>query len=193
MLTDHIGIPQLRDMANRSEQVSGEIGPNNLSRLASLLYSDADQQRIEVQLSFHRGAQGFPEISGKVSGSVELRCQRCLGALVWPVDLEFRLLVVESENDVDEIAEPFDSVVAGEHGLDLLSLIEDEVLGSLPLAPMHEADAVCKTPDFSGGDRTDKQVDADIASESKFEADTHRPFSGLAAMFNGAATTGDKD
>lgn len=194
MLADHIGIPQLREMASRSEQVSGEIGPKDLSRLSSLLYSDADHQRIDVQLSFHRGPQGFPEIAGKASGSIELRCQRCLGALDWPVELNFQLVVVESESDIDEIARPFDAVVAGEHGIDLAKLVEDELLGSLPLAPMHENFDGCRAPVFSEFCDVDvKQADADETSVLDSEAETHRPFAGLAAMMTGEAKAGDTD
>ena len=196
MLADHIGMPQLREMAGRSEQVSVEVGLKDLSRLAALLYADADQQRIEVQLSFHRGAQGFPEISGKASGSIELRCQRCLGSLAWPVDLDFQLAVVESDSDVEEVARPFDTLVAGEHGIELAKLVEDELLGSLPLAPMHEDFAVCTVPDFPGHNQADEQAGSDSAAEVESEADsqeTYRPFAGLATMINRGAKGGNTD
>lgn len=205
MLADHIGIPQLREMAGRSEQVSGEVGLRDLSRLAALLYADADKQRIEVQLRFHRGAQGFPEISGKASGSIELRCQRCLGALAWPVDLEFQLAVVESDSDVEEVARPFDTLVAGEHGIELAKLVEDELLGSLPLAPMHEDFAVCAAPDFPGHSQDHEKVDDEKANakapgdsaaaiESAAEnEETHRPFAGLATLLNSGAKGGNTD
>ena len=197
MLVDHFGIPQLRDFASRSEQVSSSVRVDDLPRLAELLHPDgglADnlsgpkgsghesgnkegQQELDVRIEFLGGMQSFPEIKGHVVGSLEIFCQRCLGALKWPVDLDFRLVVVASEADFDEVAEPFDTVVAGEHGIKLAEVIEDELLSSLPLAPMHEDLASCETS--IGVKFTD--IDNE-SSEFEAETETNRPFGDLASL-----------
>lgn len=194
MLADHIGIPQLREMAGRSEQVSGEIGLRDLSRLASFLHTEqgAENRRLDVQLSFHRGAQGFPEISGLASGSLELRCQRCLGALEWPVDLSFRLAIVESDSDVDDIPESFDTVVAGEHGIEFAKIIEDEVLASLPLAPMHQESDGCRMPELPEHQDETVSTATEASSERGAEADTNRPFAQLADLLSTKVGVNDK-
>ena len=93
----------------------------------------------------------------------------------WIADTEFRLVVVGSERDLESVAEPFDTVVAGEHGVDIRQLIEDELLGSLPLAPMHASAAECEPM-------------AEAVVEAKPDAalqDTNRPFAGLDALLKG--------
>jgi uncharacterized protein len=176
MLADHLGVPHLRDLASRSEQISASIDLVDMSRLRDILFAGSVEsaRQLDVKLEFLGGAQGYPEISGNVKGLLELCCQRCLGSLDWPVDLDFQLLVVGSEADCDEVAEPFDAVIAGEQGVQLTSVIEDELIGSLPLAPMHIAGDSCL-------------VSANIIQEQQEELpvkDNHRPFANLADLLN---------
>ncbi len=184
MLADHIGLPQLRELASRSEQVTDSIRLGGMSRLASLLHSGADltDKELNVRIEFLGGMQGFPEISGHLSGSLDIRCQRCLGSLNWPVDFEFHLVVVGSEADVDEVAEPFDAVIAGEHGIQLMEVIEDELLSSLPLAPMHSNVEKCET---SAAVRNISKVFDSDADENE----TNKPFGKLAALIKSSEST----
>jgi len=188
MLDDHlgvaIGLPHLRGLAHRSEQVVGEFNLKDMARLQPLLLATEGgaSDCLDVRVRFHGGLEGFPEISGTVSGSLALRCQRCLGVLMWPLNLDFRLVVVESDNDMENIADPFDALVAGEDGIRLIEVVEDEILGSLPLAPAH-ADAA----DCNGAAPASFVVVGDSAVSSMPDAkaaveETARPFEGLADM-----------
>ena len=183
MLADHIGIPQLRDLASRSEQVNSPIRVTAMPRLAGLLHPDIEpaDKELDVRLEFLGGIlggiQGFPEIKGHVTGSLDIYCQRCLAALNWPVDIDFRVVVIASEADFDEVSEPFDTVVAGEQGIRLAEVIEDELIGSLPLAPMHMDLASCETS--IGVKFTD--IDSE-PSEPDSEAEMNRPFGDLASL-----------
>jgi uncharacterized protein len=183
MLADHIGVPQLRDLASRSEQIRESIGLGKMTRLAELLF-DSDTQadrELEVQIDLLAGMQGFPEISGQVKGSLDICCQRCLGSLVWPVEIDFHLVIVGSETDYDEVAEPFDTLVAGEHGVSLTSIIEDELIASLPLAPMHPGNGVCEITATTAGKAEEKAVENQESGESA-ESEVHRPFANLDAL-----------
>jgi uncharacterized protein len=183
MLVDHIGIPQIRDMAKRSEAITDNVRLNDLPRLKEMLYSDENtaEPRIDVRIRFRSGVQGFPEISGNVSGLLRLRCQRCLGALDWPLNLDFQLAVVESDADIEEVAEPFDTLVAGEHGIALAEVVEDEVLSSLPLAPVHEKIADCHDAELLETKIVYEQ-DGFAADTGQAVAKTNHPFAGLANM-----------
>jgi uncharacterized protein len=201
MLADHFGIPQLRDFASRSEQVSSSIRVDELPRLAELLHPDsrladkesllnegqikagrkAEQQReLDVRIEFLGRMQGFPEIKGHITGSLDVYCQRCLGSLNWPVDIDFRLVVIGSEADFDKVAEPFDTLVAGDHGVQLTEVIEDELLGSLPLAPMHADLANCETS--IGVKFTDLDSESSAPDSG---TETNRPFGDLASLLKG--------
>lgn len=73
-----------------------------------------------------------------IVGEVELTCQRCLGGMPHAFRNERCLQLARSETELERLdALPdSDAILAGDV-LDLVDLIEDEVLLSLPLAAMH--------------------------------------------------------
>jgi len=80
----------------------------------------------------------------QASAAVPLSCQRCLGPVVTPLEVDrwFRFVAdeatAETEDDDSE-----EDVLALEPRPDLLDLLEDELLMSVPLVPMHN---VCPAP-----------------------------------------------
>jgi len=75
-----------------------------------------------------------------------LPCQRCLGSMPYKVDVERTLYLARNEAEMERLdALPdSDAIQAGE-ALNLVDLVEDEVLLSLPLATMH-AEGECPVP-----------------------------------------------
>ena len=73
-----------------------------------------------------------------VHGEVELTCQRCLAGLLHRIDIDRTVHLARNADELDRLdALPDgDAILAGDK-LDLLVLVEDEVLLSLPLAAMH--------------------------------------------------------
>lgn len=73
-----------------------------------------------------------------IRGEVGLVCQRCLGGMQHSVQLERTLYLARNETELErlEALPGSDAILVGET-LDLVDLVEDEVLLSLPLAPMH--------------------------------------------------------
>jgi uncharacterized protein len=73
-----------------------------------------------------------------VSGKVELPCQRCLVSMPYVVEVGRTLYLARNEAEMERLdALPdSDAIQAGET-LNLVDLVEDEVLLSLPLAVMH--------------------------------------------------------
>jgi uncharacterized protein len=73
-----------------------------------------------------------------IRGAVELTCQRCLGGLQHAVEIERMLHLARNETELERLdALPdSDAILVGET-LNLIDLVEDEVLLSLPLAAMH--------------------------------------------------------
>jgi uncharacterized protein len=73
-----------------------------------------------------------------VNGGVELTCQRCLGGMQHTVEIEHTLHLARNEAELERLdALPdSDAILVGEM-LNLVDLVEDEVLLSLPLAAMH--------------------------------------------------------
>ena len=90
--------------------------------------------------------RGSLSLQLSVSGEVELTCQRCLGSMPYKVEVERTLYLARNEAEMERLdALPdSDAIQAGET-LNLVDLVEDEVLLSLPMATMH-AEGECPVP-----------------------------------------------
>ena len=82
--------------------------------------------------------RGSLSLQISISGEVGLTCQRCLGSMPYTVEVARTLYLARNEAELERLdALPdSDAIQAGER-LSLVELVEDEVLLSLPLAPMH--------------------------------------------------------
>ena len=80
-----------------------------------------------------------------IAGEPVLCCQRCLGGVKFPLVISSRLQLMapgEEWPDDDLVDDSADAITA-EKALAVLSLVEDEVLLALPIAPRHEQ---CDSP-----------------------------------------------
>jgi len=138
------------EFARNGEKISGEAPLAKMPRLLDVLENSAGILAYTVSGGVDR--QGISYLDVNISGNCWLRCQRCLGALEHDVKIETRLLLRDQAglDALDEIVaggteEEFDSILA-ESTLDVLNLLEEEILLSLPIAPKHES-GVCRATD----------------------------------------------
>jgi len=123
------------EFARAGEQLSGSVPVSELSRLADSLF-DTDGN-LQFELRGGRDGRQRLRLHMTVAGSVDLQCQRCLGKLVFPVAVQTNLLVLTGEagGDTAEL-DDLDGIPAAAQ-TDVWSLVEDEVLLAIPLAPRH--------------------------------------------------------
>lgn len=137
-----------QDFARNHSEISGEVPVSGMERLTDLL---ADSQGV-----LHYALRGYSDKDGElyldveVEGVCQLLCQRCLQALAYPVAIHSRLLLQAEDDLMQEEDDAPDSIAPDRH-LDVLALLEDEVLLSLPIAPRHaECVAVYRQADQGG-------------------------------------------
>ena len=125
------------DFAKRGGELSGEVPVAELGRMADLL---ADSEgKISYVLRGFAGKDGNPQLELGLDGVCSLRCQRCLNALSYPVKLVSKLrLVSEGQQDSSDIEDDETDSIPAEKRLDVLALLEEELLLSLPIAPKHD-------------------------------------------------------
>jgi len=124
------------DFANRGGELSGEVPMAELPRMADIL-ADSDG-KISYVVRGLTGKDGKPQLELMLDGMCNLRCQRCLNALSYPVKLVSRLrLVSEGEVDSTDIEDDEVDSIPAEKRLEVLALLEEELLLSLPIAPKH--------------------------------------------------------
>ena len=124
-------------LAEAGAQLSGNLPLRQFSRLRELLAEDGGE--IAVQLDFEVDELGVPVVLGKVSATLSLMCQRCLGAYTFPVDAKIALAWVKTAQEADKLPLRYEPYVVEQTPLLLNDVIEDELLLALPQIPMHEA------------------------------------------------------
>jgi uncharacterized protein len=134
----------------RNGLISAVLPVSRLQRLQASLADPGltDACEVLVDLEFSHDEEGRRRLQGSLQTNVTQLCQRCLQPMQEELNCSLDLLVLDSESELRELNELPDAVAAldvivDEAGeLDVLALIEDELLLSLPLVPMHE-DADC--------------------------------------------------
>jgi uncharacterized protein len=129
------------EFARSGGEIRGEVPLTELGRLADSLH-DRDGQ-LRFALAGLMDGRQRPRLQLKVVGTLNLSCQRCLGSLQHAVEQEASLLLLEAgvageSAGVDDL-----DAVAADAELDVWSLVEDEVLLALPIAPRH-AEGACR-------------------------------------------------
>jgi uncharacterized protein len=138
-LPDRIAPDQLLAAGGR---LRGTVALSRLRRLAEFTPRDAGPADVRVDLALSLDPQGRRWLQGKLHADLQLRCERCLGALPWTVDAALGLYLVASEGAAAALSENAEYVIAGE-SLGVLELIEDELILALPLVPKHPPGTDC--------------------------------------------------
>lgn len=141
-------IPDPFRFASEGRSLSGEVALVELSRLADVLVdrSGGLAYRVSGELTVDRKSM----LSLHVAGELVLRCQRCLGPMVWPVAIETLFELVRPGQPIpdEEFEEDAYDAIEASADMDVLALVEDEVVLAVPIAPRHED---CDAPRPVGG------------------------------------------
>ncbi len=141
------------EFARTGQILRGTLAIPGLLRLQDSLFDDRGE--IEYVVRGGHDARRRPVLAVEISGTLHLRCQRCLGMLDYPLRIANTMLLASAR---EVAAEGFDvedaEWIEASGELDVAGLIEDEIILSLPYAPRHE-ERRCQhgtraTPDGSG-------------------------------------------
>ncbi len=163
-------LPNLIDpllFAERRSVLAGAIKLAAFERLSDLvLVADGD---VEIEVRFAKEGNRAV-VFGSIKASLELECQSCLQALPWPIDLSFKLGIVSSMQDADQLEIDCEPLLFEGEKISLNNLIEDEILLALPDYPKHDYDCISQ--------RSSRDDDFDAQGQ----AETNNPFSVLAKL-----------
>ena len=126
------------EFASAGATQQGIIPVSEFYRLRDLLASDAGDIAYGIQGT--RDERGRPALRVTARGALQLRCQRCLGAMRFEVRTDAMLVLAATQAEID--AEPADPSapdrVLGSKEMALRELVEDELILELPYAPRHD-------------------------------------------------------
>jgi len=135
------------EFASAGASKEGDWPLGDFPRLRDMLASDAG--KVHYSIEGMRDERGRPGLRVRVSGMLQLRCQRCLEAMAFEVDSDETLVLAGSLAEIH--AEPADAhaadrVVAGRE-MPVRDLVEDELILAVPYAPRHESCTARPSPD----------------------------------------------
>ncbi len=141
-----------------------------LPRLRSQLASVEGEVRGHVR--FGR-AKGIALAELTMSGTARLACQRCLGTLEIPVETTARVGLIAAEADMSRVPEDLEPMLAREGRISVGEIVEEEMLLTLPIVPLHD----------EGDDECVVAPSAPLVTDEAPHEETQRPFAGLGELF----------
>jgi uncharacterized protein len=78
-----------------------------------------------------------------MQGTAVMCCQRCMRPVELPVSSSVRLALLENAEDVRTVTDPFEPVLALRGRISVGELVEEELLLSLPIVPLHAVGDPC--------------------------------------------------
>ncbi|NOL49768.1 YceD family protein [Pelistega europaea] len=135
----------LMDVVRLSQTLEGKEPIGSFTRLMEDLPEQTVAGEVLWSLQGHQKTHGPALVTLHVQANPQLQCQRCMGLFHYPVDTDVELEVVTSlkalDADVSESGEidndAYDKILANKP-VDILELVEDELILSLPYIPKHE-------------------------------------------------------
>ena len=151
-------------LAKARKQIVGKIQLDSLERLKGILLENKGM--LQYNLSFNFDESGVCIVECIIDTQLILECQRCFK----PVDIEINksslLGVVNDKDEFEALAKEYEPLQLDEGIISVEELVEDELLLSIPLSPLHPVDNCSGTNDLD-------RVNADAKPQ---------PFAVLAAL-----------
>ena len=125
--------------AQKRLDYSGIYSPGQVTRLAASVVSvDSD---VQTSLSFDIDNLRLAVINGQSDVTVTLECQRCGKTFEHQVHTTYCFSPVQNDEQAEALPEAYEPIEVDDFGeVDLLAMIEDEIILSLPVVPVHESE-----------------------------------------------------
>jgi uncharacterized protein len=131
-------LPDLMSLAERGAVLEGTIELAKLSRLKDLLNSSVGSAKARMR--FRRNDSDMLLMELECEADLELICQRCLEAVVHQVREKVDFAVAENEDSLAVLPLGINLITLDGDRFKPSTLIEDELIVSLPLVPKHGED-----------------------------------------------------
>lgn len=129
------GLRDLAALAGREAALSGKLDLSKLTRLLSLLRSDAGM--VEATLEFRRRRDGWLAVGLDYRATLELTCQRCLEPVRHEMGEHVDLVVAEEGATPTAVPTGYEPYELTRGRLNPSELVEDELIVAIPLVPRH--------------------------------------------------------
>lgn len=133
-------LPQKVDpfrFAENGVSVEGVIPIKDMERLRPSLSKNDGQ--VSVSIKFGIDEQGVRFMRGHYDAQLVLQCQRCMEEFEHKVSGRLSLGIVLKEEEINELPKDYDAIIVEDGSLTIQDTVEDELILSLPIVPMHHS------------------------------------------------------
>lgn len=123
-------------VARERQQLRGSIDTGGMDRVNGLVVEPLSA--IELKLSGGVEEQGYRYVRCEFTVVVKLTCQRCLQPVSYSIEVDSKLVPVQSELFDDELPDDYEPLILDGKIKKLSELIEDELLLGLPIVARHD-------------------------------------------------------
>ena len=135
---------------SQAQEFNGVFPTEDLTRLRQACSYMDDQ--VQVALYGERDEQGRRTIQGELTLTLGLACQRCMQPFDHKITAEVKLAIVCSDEEAKQLPGEYEPLlVDANEPVALATCIEDELLLSLPIAPIHDI-GQCPAGDYTSDD-----------------------------------------
>ena len=156
-------------LATAEADIDFTVSLAELPRLRAQLASVAGE--VHGRVHFRRQT-GIPVGELEMSGTARLICQRCLEEMELAIEAQTQVGLIATEADMARVPEELEPVLAPDGRISVAELVEEELLLTLPIVPLHAdaADGTCVVA-----------PEAPLATDGR-EVETQKPFAQLAEL-----------
>lgn len=146
-------------LAHQGACISSHVDVAKLKRFAEALAGDSGV--VSVELQFGIDEQGVRNATGSIETDIKVLCQRCLQPMDLHVQSEVAIAFVKDDEQVRHLPKRYEPILVNDdEETELVDIIEDDLLLSLPLVTYHEED------ECSGLSRYETESDVEDLGET---------------------------
>lgn len=124
--------------AKKRERLEGHLTLEQSPRLAELTHPDAHATDIvHYELQGEVDSFGRPNLNLLLQAELTVTCQRCLELMQLKLNRQYHYMITDVESDDPEDSDEIDFQEPS-LAMDVIALIEDEIIMSMPIAPTHD-------------------------------------------------------
>ncbi len=125
-----------RKWAEKGSSWTGDLPLSHFTRLVESLQGSAGV--VKVSMEFGVDEERIRFVRGDLHAQVEMTCQRCLEPVKLAVESDFSLGIVWHDEAAANLPSHYDPLIVSDEFVEMLPVLEDELIISLPLVPLHE-------------------------------------------------------
>ena len=177
MFKNNLSIKDFSDLSRKNYVFDDVIPAVDFSRLSHFLidHNQKHSNQISINLEFFTKQSVDPKVKGRISTTLTMQCQRCLGPIEWQATTSIDFLLIESLSPNKTGPSSVNTITVDSDGLSIEKIVEDEILSMIPMSLMHNKVALCENNDTLG-------LFLAASNKSKGNQQKNKPFSELGKL-----------